>query len=137
MNLPTANLDFGVGDVYSPVSAAPQNRVQLSVSSEDLIPKVFALKPNYPNPFNPATTIAFDLPENSSVELEIYDISGRKVRTVVNESMEAGTHRVNWDGRDETGNQVASGIYFYRIHAVPSGSADQAFIAVSKMMLLK
>ncbi|NIR52636.1 T9SS type A sorting domain-containing protein, partial [candidate division KSB1 bacterium] len=72
----------------------------------------------------------FDLPQNSFVELEIYDISGRKVRTVVNKNMEAGSHQVVWDGYDEVGNQAASGVYFYRIQA-------GKFAAVNKMLLMK
>lgn len=104
------------------------NQIENGNSTE--LPTVFHLSQNYPNPFNPTTTIAFDLPQNSFAELEIYDISGKKVRTVVNKNMEAGSHQVVWNGLDDLGNQVASGVYFYRIQA-------GEFIAVNKMMLLR
>lgn len=94
------------------------------------LPKNYRLYQNYPNPFNPSTTFTFDLPKNSFVELEIYDISGRKVSTLVNQTMEAGHRQVVWDGHDEFGNQVASGMYFY---VLKSG----AQMLVGKMLLMR
>jgi len=81
------------------------------------IPSAFALYPNYPNPFNPATNISFALPVDSRVSLKIYNIAGQLVRTVVNETMPAGNHTVTWDGINSSGEKVASGIYFYRLNA--------------------
>ncbi|TSA24034.1 T9SS C-terminal target domain-containing protein [bacterium] len=94
------------------------------------IPKTFELSQNYPNPFNPTTEIRFDIPKSSSVKVVVYDIMGRVVRTLVDQKMEAGSHRISWNGRDLAGNTVSSGVYFYHI------SAD-GFAATKKMTLMK
>lgn len=91
-------------------------------SSEDLVsaeltPKRFELKQNYPNPFNPTTPITLSLPEDVAVNLQIYDITGRKVRSLVNEQLPAGVHQIAWDGRNDDGAQVSSGVYIYRVQA--------------------
>ena len=78
-------------------------------------PKVFAIHQNSPNPFSKVTTINYQLPCESSVELSIYDISGNFVRTLVNESQKAGYYQTNWDACDNGGKEVFSGIYFYQI----------------------
>lgn len=96
----------------------------------EVMPVAFALKQNAPNPFNPSTGIAFDLPVASHVKLEILNVLGQKVRTLTNEFYEAGSHSVTWDGRNDYGSTTASGIYFYRILA----GENQA---VKKMMMLK
>jgi hypothetical protein len=86
---------------------------------------------NYPNPFNPVTRIEYKLPGNRTrVSVVVYDVSGRKVRTLVNGEKDAGRHVVDWDGRDEGGRPVGSGVYFYRM--VAAGFSD-----VRKMVLLK
>ncbi len=82
---------------------------------EDILPENFALMQNFPNPFNPSTNIVFSLPSRSEVKLEIFNILGRKIKTVVNEDLSAGRHQIKWDGKDEKGNDVSSGIYFYRL----------------------
>ena len=71
---------------------------------------------NYPNPFNPNTTISFSLPEESKVELTIYNIKGQKVRSLVNEEMNRGIHRKLWNGKDSSGKEVSSGVYFYKLN---------------------
>jgi hypothetical protein len=96
----------------------------------DQLPTAFALDQNYPNPFNPATTIRFALPNDASVALKVYDMLGREVRTLVNSNMNAGYHQVVWDGMNNLGSHVATGMYIYRIEA---GS----FVSTKKMMLLK
>ena len=73
------------------------------------------LHQNYPNPFNPATTFRFDLKYADHVELAVFDATGRTVRHLVNGRREAGTNEVVWDGRSDRGEQVASGVYFYRL----------------------
>ncbi len=78
-------------------------------------PESFALHQNYPNPFNPETRIRFDLTKPGKVELAIYDLTGRQVRLLLSESRAAGTYSVTWDGRDDQGKLVPSGIYFYRL----------------------
>ena len=74
-----------------------------------------ALHQNAPNPFNPATELAFELPERADVELAVYDVSGRKVATLVEGAVEAGRHHVAWNGTDDAGRSVASGVYFFRL----------------------
>jgi parallel beta-helix repeat protein len=80
-------------------------------------PEAFTLAQNYPNPFNPTTTIKYALPEDTRVRITIYNLLGRKVRTLVNEYQSAGRRRIVWDSKNDEGNEVASGIYFYQIKA--------------------
>ena len=94
-------------------------------------PIVAALHQNVPNPFNPATTIAYDVPlGGSNVSIRIYDAAGRLVRALVDAQQSTGSHEVTWDGRDAFGTSVASGVYFYRMTA---GS----FVESRRMVLLK
>jgi len=72
---------------------------------------------NYPNPFNPQTQIAFDLPSAGRAEIRIYDVLGRRIRTLVDGNRPAGRQILGWDGRDDSGKEVASGTYFYRLVA--------------------
>jgi hypothetical protein len=81
------------------------------------VPKRTALYQNTPNPFNPVTVIRFDLARPGRLQLRIYDVAGRQVRTLVDEPMQTGIHEVAWDGRDESGQRVASGVYLYRLVA--------------------
>ncbi|MEE9442394.1 MAG: FG-GAP-like repeat-containing protein [candidate division Zixibacteria bacterium] len=85
---------------------------------------------NYPNPFNPSTTIGYNLVQGGHVKLEIFNISGQRIVSLVNEEKEAGLHSVVWDGKDSSGRQVASGIYFYRLEA-------GEFSDTRKMILMK
>jgi len=85
---------------------------------------------NYPNPFNPETDIFFSLPERTQVSLIIYNILGEKVKTLANGEMDAGTHSIHWNGRDEAGSSVASGVYFYRLKTA-------MFDQTMKMVLMK
>ncbi len=80
-------------------------------------PAVSRLYANYPNPFNPNTTISFDLATAGEVELQIFNLRGQKVKTLLRSSLEAGTYQYIWDGTDGTGRRVGSGVYFYRLHA--------------------
>jgi len=95
-----------------------------------ILPSGFSLQPNYPNPFNAGTIISFNLPERAHVTLDIYNILGRKVRTLVNEEHPAGLHTVEWDGLDLNGSEVASGLYFYQLKC--DGNS-----LTRKMLLLK
>ena len=79
--------------------------------SAPLIPATFALHQNYPNPFNPLTTIRYDLPHDSHVEIIIYDVLGRQVRTLVNKQVSAGYHSVVWGGKSDFGIPLGSGLY--------------------------
>jgi hypothetical protein len=77
----------------------------------------FSLRQNAPNPFNPATRIAFTIPETCHVKLVVYDVAGREVRALLNRRLPADRYEVMWDGKNNRGASVASGIYFYRIDA--------------------
>jgi hypothetical protein len=88
-----------------------------SIVENPIIPEALTLLPNYPNPFNPETTIQYGLPAAEEVRLVIYNIRGEEVRILVNEYQSAGFKTVRWDGRDNLGNEVSSGMYFSRLSA--------------------
>ena len=94
------------------------------------MPKEFALYQNYPNPFNPTTTIRYDVKQATEVKLVIYNMLGQEVRTLVNNRQDAGYKTVVWDGLNNRGSRVASGIYIYRLQA-----GD--FVQARKMILMK
>jgi hypothetical protein len=94
------------------------------------VPATFSLEQNYPNPFNPTTHIGFALSKAGNVSLDIFNINGQKVASLVNGPMEAGQHDIQWDSKDSDGRPLASGIYFYRIKTA-------GFVDSKKMMLLK
>ncbi len=94
------------------------------------LPNRFALEQNYPNPFNPSTTIRYSLPTASEVKITVVNMLGRTVATLVDARRSAGQHEVVWNGRDDAGNAVASGLYLYRLQS-------ENFRATKKMMLLK
>ena len=113
MNVPAGKLSarYGVAG-----SAYPYFEIDLGDNALDnVIPLEFALKQNYPNPFNPSTTIQYSLPEATKMRLDIYNIKGQLIKTLVNGEMPAGMHSVVWNGRDMNNRAVASGVYFYRI----------------------
>jgi len=97
----------------------------------------FDLEQNFPNPFNPSTEIRFDVLKNSLVTLKIYDILGREVKTLVNNQLNNGRYSVTWNGDNNSGERVSSGIYFYRMEAIPTGGQGRKFINSRKMILLK
>lgn len=94
------------------------------------LPGSFQLAQNYPNPFNPSTEISFSLATNAHVELDVFNVLGQKVRTLVSSDLPAGEHTVMWDGQNANGATVSSGVYFYRI-------AAGDFTDTKKMMMLK
>jgi len=100
------------------------------VNELGIIPKKFSVKQNYPNPFNPSTIIEFALPRQEFVSVKIYDILGRKIKTLVNSRLNAGIHRLAWRGVNENGAEVSGGVYIYRVTA---GSN----VVTKKMVLLK
>ena len=99
-------------------------------TAADLLPDAFALNQNYPNPFNPSTQIRYALPEQSQVVLTVYDMLGRKVRTLVNGVQDAGYRTVMWNATSDLGTPVSAGMYIYTIRA-------NEFYEVKKMILLK
>ncbi|MCP4705881.1 MAG: T9SS type A sorting domain-containing protein [candidate division Zixibacteria bacterium] len=94
------------------------------------LPESYSLSQNYPNPFNPTTVISYSIPKRSDVSISIINLLGQKIKTIVNENQTAGKHTVNWDGTDQSGKAVASGIYFYQINA-----GD--YTASKKMIMIK
>jgi len=114
-----------------PCQSTPDPQVDVPNDDQLEIPARTALHQNKPNPFNPTTVISFDMARDSHVSLKIYDVAGRLVRGLVNEPMTAGFNKqVTWNGLDNSGNRVSSGVYFYRLVA-----AD--FTATKKMVVMK
>jgi hypothetical protein len=102
----------------------------VSIAESAEAPYEFTVRQNYPNPFNPSTTIEYQLPERSEVSLVVYNTLGQKIRTLLNHTVEAGFQRVTWDGRDDKGQTVSSGIYIYHF-------AAGDYKTVQRMVLLK
>ncbi|MCK4639966.1 MAG: T9SS type A sorting domain-containing protein [Candidatus Marinimicrobia bacterium] len=111
----------GNTEFHGPVSATPMQKAA---------PREFRLYPNYPNPFNPLTTISYDLPEEGYVELTVYNMRGEKVTTLMQGKQEAGSYQMNWDGTDRKGEIVSSGIYFLRI-------VSENFYKTNKMIFIR
>ena len=95
------------------------------------IPTSYGLNQNYPNPFTPTTKIRFELPKEEHVKLQVFDITGALVKTILNEAVRAGNMEVTWDGTNGSGAKVTSGMYFYRL------AAGNSFVSTRKMILLK
>ncbi len=134
-----AALAFGssLGDLQTHMTEAQnvydQSFVSISPESEN-IPDGFSLGANYPNPFNPSTTIPFALPAAADVRIEIFNVLGQPVRTLLDEKRAAGEHMITWNGRDNNGRAVESGLYLYRVRVSDAnGTASQ----VRKMLLTK
>ena len=116
----TYDSEFGFNRLALPAPVQLQTR-----------PEAFALANNYPNPFNPATTIKYALPQAADVELTVYNVVGQVVRTLVAEHQSAGRYVVEWDATNDNGHSLSSGMYFYRLQA------GGEFHEVKKMLLLK
>ncbi len=138
-NVTAATLDWtvhvtdGIDTVEAdnaPFSITIDGAGALSAYLEGLIPDEFSLHQNYPNPFNPVTRLRYDLPEADLVSITIYDMLGREVKTLINQTQEAGYRSVIWDATNDYGKPVSAGIYLYQIHA-------GEYISTKKMVLLK
>lgn len=135
-----ARFRYSLGGGLQPDGFAPDGEVEdyfvhieedkVTGAADSDVPEHFALHDAVPNPFNPQTTLSFSLPVTSHVTLAIYDVSGRLVTTLVDESRGAGRYEITWDGRDAAQRQVSSGVYFYRIDA-------DGFVETKRMVLLK
>ena len=130
-------LSYGTGgvNIYPQVG---ESRFTLTVAYSALtsndepanLPGSFALHPAYPNPFNPITSLRYDLPEQAQVTLTIYDLMGREITQLVNTTQEAGYRSVQWNATDMHGKPVSAGVYLYQIQA-------REFVQTRKMVLLK
>lgn len=136
-------IEAGKGDLVTIIGASDMRMESIDLSSVDgrivtmestvdskILPSDFSLEQNYPNPFNPTTQIVFELRYSDRVELVIYDMMGRLINRLLNDELPAGQHTVEWDGLDDNGQRVSSGVYFYRL----SNSAEST---ARKMVLLK
>ena len=111
------------------------SRFSVRILGDGTVPKDYSLSQNYPNPFNPATNVKYGLPVQSRVTVELYNVLGQRVRTLVNDDQSAGYHVVAWDGMGDDGERVASGMYLMRMAA--TGSNGKTFSEVRKLMMLK
>ncbi len=117
-------------DDYQIFMRAKIKGITTDVEIDTKVPEKFELAQNYPNPFNPSTTIKYALPYSEKVQITVYDVTGRQIAELINSEQNAGTYEVTWNGNNNAGAQVSSGIYFYIIKA---GS----FVKTNKMMLIK
>mgnify|MGYP000445135440 CR=1 FL=1 len=102
----------------------------------EILPESYSLNRPFPNPFNPETTIKYDLSEQSQVQLTIFDLLGRKINTLKNQREDAGFYSIKWDGTDENGKPLSSGMYIINISAL-SMESDKTFTKSQKVVLLK
>jgi len=100
------------------------------VKGNNDIPMEYQLAQNYPNPFNPETVIPFSLPRSTEINLSIYNVLGQRVKILYQSRLSAGAYQITWDGLDNNGDRVSSGVYFSRLTA-------NDFVAVRKLLLLK
>jgi hypothetical protein len=121
-DLDTAKLSFSVGDVYSPVvEIVPEQprafQADIKTSDSEPIPKSLSLSQNYPNPFNPETVIKFGIPTDQQISLKIYSTLGEEVKVLANGHFQQGFHEIIWNGKNDLGKDVSSGVYFYSLKA--------------------
>jgi hypothetical protein len=129
--LQTAGTDgLPLGDLNWYPSQHKQYLTDVKLDKGSQIPTTFSLSNAYPNPFNPSTNIQFGIAKSENVKLVVYNILGQKITTLVNSQMKAGNYTVTWNGKNDFGAQVVSGVYFYRLES-------QSFSVTKKMILLK
>ncbi len=129
--------DYRLADVSYAGNVEYHTITVLGVVIESL-PSVFAIYQNYPNPFNPKTVICYDLPEQNHINITIYDLLGRQVKTLVNQTQNAGKKSIQWDATDNTGKPVSAGVYIYQIRVFdPEAIGAGKYVQTRKMILLK
>jgi choice-of-anchor B domain-containing protein len=119
-----------ISDIESGLYVVRFNAIPTTVAQISHVSREYSLLQNFPNPFNPETMVTFTLPEETSVNISVYTLLGQRVRTLVEGTLTAGTHRVKWDGMNVSGSSAAGGVYLYRIEA-------GQFIKTMKMTLLR
>jgi hypothetical protein len=127
-NLFVISNDFEMDTLIVPVSGIGIMLARIELDAQ--LPHTLVLYPNYPNPFNPVTTLRYDLPEQTHVNITVYDMLGRQVKTLINHTQDAGYKSVIWNATNDYGKPVSAGIYLYQIQA-----GD--YISTKKMVLLK
>jgi len=132
MNLPGGTYTYFVTAVYTEDESVPSNTVTVNIvqANDNHVSYITDLKGNYPNPFNPVTFIDFSLENPGKVNIEIYNLKGQKVKSLVNDSFAAGRHSIEWNGKDDNKRVVTSGIYLYKM-------TTDRYTSTKKMLLLK
>ena len=139
----TIDTNTGVGTIIgstglksvSGLAYAETGITSVKPENKNILPDKFVLSQNYPNPFNPSTTIKFSIPFNSNIKLTVYNLLGQVIKVLANEDVSAGNYSVIWNGTDNNGLQVSSGIYFYELKA--KGNNGTGFSKIMKMVYLK
>ncbi|MCB5231360.1 MAG: FG-GAP-like repeat-containing protein, partial [Candidatus Cloacimonas sp.] len=135
-NLPPGTYYWRVQAIDSAFSGSPFSVEQeFSIEEDSAVeipgsPFITELIGNYPNPFNPSTTVQFSLKNEEKVEVAVYNIAGQKIRTILNDTLESGKHTISWNGKTDNNKEVGSGIYFYKL-------TTQEKTQTKKMLLLK
>jgi hypothetical protein len=129
----TSHLVRGEGALR--IANSEVRRLVLKVTGSSSLPKEFSLSQNYPNPFNPTTNIKYALPVDSKLTMEIYNVLGQRVRTLISNDLPAGYHVVEWNGTGNAGQQLASGVYFLQMSA--TGINGKKFSEIRKLMMMK
>lgn len=122
--------DAGNWSGLSNVVSATTSLLLDNDDEDNLVPKAFQLEQNFPNPFNPTTSIDFSIAKGAYVELVVLNILGEQVNTLVSGYLSAGSHQASWDGRDLYGHEAASGVYLYRLQS-------DSQVSVRKMILMR
>ena len=136
-NDPTVGTQIGAVYIYRDSLSSQQQSTITSIKAQEELPSEFSLAQNHPNPFNPTTKINYALPVTSKVKVSIYDITGRLIKTFKAEEQSAGYHRFEWNSTNSNGIRVASGVYIYRMEAIPLEEGHQPFMQTKKMILLR
>ncbi len=125
-----SRMEAGSNDIYKTYIYSTTVNIASATKFQEKFPNNYKLNQNYPNPFNPTTNIEYEISQPENIKINIYDVTGRLVKELVNENKNSGKYTATWNGRDNFGNVVASGSYFYQII-----SGD--FVQAKKMILLK
>ena len=122
---------FGLPDLHPQAATTTDESGWFTLSPKDAPPSVpqrFHLGQNYPNPFNPSTVIPFQLPVSARVRLEVFNLLGQRVATLVDEALAAGSHAARWDGTDAAGRPVGAGVYLYRLQGGGTGATQRMLL---------
>jgi hypothetical protein len=125
----------GFGEHFIAVQMTVDDGV--GVADGKAIPDVFALHQNFPNPFNPLTALPYDVPEIANIKIDIYNLLGQKVRSLVTGEHEPGFYRAIWNGKNDQGALVTTGVYIYQITAQSNATGEVAFTKTRKLVLMK